>query len=644
MIAAGTAAIMPYYGMPVGLEVDGEPIEEVGFGYNRQIVTGLLRERLGYDGVVVTDWELVNDNRVGDQVLPARAWGVEHLDPHGRMERILDAGADQFGGEECVDVLLDLVAQGRVPRRESTSRPAASSRSSSGSASSTTPTSTRTRQPRPSVGADFRDAGYAAQARSVTVLAERPARVPHRLLPLATGLRIYAENVTTEALGRRGITGRAAGGRRRRHRPAHGTVRAAVRPLPGVVVPPGLARLPTRPGRPAGRGSPRTARWSSTWSSTARRSSTPLLPFAAAVVGELRLAATSALLDALTGRIAAVGRLPIDLPRSMDQVRSHPEDVPGFDDPLFPFGHGLSIIVGTCAYASHTALSPVPVEPRPSDLAGNPRRLFPRTSPRRASRPRAGPFRASVWTVTTFGGSSPAPEAQAWDRHRVTPLLEQAAHAAVAVDLPGDDPQSGLPEYAALVESAIEGRDEVVLVGQSLGGFTPSQPWPHVGGSRAIVLLNAMIPVPGETPGQWREAVGQEEARVAAARTGWLVYRVSRPRHLLPARRRPRRGRGGRVPPAPRERGRPSGRSALLPHARLSPSTSASGADDRFFPLELQQRVARDRLRVEPDVVPGGHLAALSHPTQAGGIPARCRRNSLRATHLTAHRYSSRGR
>ena len=67
----------------------GEPIEEVGFGYNRQVVTGLLREQLGYDGVVVTDWELVNDNHVGDQVLPARAWGVEHLDPHGRMELIL---------------------------------------------------------------------------------------------------------------------------------------------------------------------------------------------------------------------------------------------------------------------------------------------------------------------------------------------------------------------------------------------------------------------------------------------------------------------------------------------------------------------------------------------------------------------------
>ncbi|MDX3387173.1 glycoside hydrolase family 3 N-terminal domain-containing protein [Streptomyces niveiscabiei] len=61
-----TAAIMPSYGMPVGPEIDGVPIEEVGFGYNRQILTGLLRERLGYDGLIITDWELVNDNLVAE--------------------------------------------------------------------------------------------------------------------------------------------------------------------------------------------------------------------------------------------------------------------------------------------------------------------------------------------------------------------------------------------------------------------------------------------------------------------------------------------------------------------------------------------------------------------------------------------------
>lgn len=108
-IEQDTAAIMPYYGMPVGLELDGEPVEEVGFGYNKQVITSLLREKLGFDGLIITDWELVTDNIVGDQVLPARAWGVEELDARQRIARILEAGADQFGGEQCTDLLIELV-------------------------------------------------------------------------------------------------------------------------------------------------------------------------------------------------------------------------------------------------------------------------------------------------------------------------------------------------------------------------------------------------------------------------------------------------------------------------------------------------------------------------------------------------------
>ena len=69
---------------------------------------------------------------------------------------------------------------------------------------------------------------------------------------------------------------------------------------------------------------------------------TPLLPLAAAVVGSYG-SSDAALLDALTGRVPPRGRLPFDLPRSMDQVRAHHEDVAGYDDPLFPFGHGLGL-------------------------------------------------------------------------------------------------------------------------------------------------------------------------------------------------------------------------------------------------------------------------------------------------------------
>jgi beta-glucosidase len=109
-IDAGTSAIMPYYGMPVGAVYKGRPIEEVGFGFNKDVITGILREDLGYDGVVCTDWQLVTES----QYSPARAWGVEHLDRRARVARILDAGCDQLGGESCTDVLLSLVEDGAV--------------------------------------------------------------------------------------------------------------------------------------------------------------------------------------------------------------------------------------------------------------------------------------------------------------------------------------------------------------------------------------------------------------------------------------------------------------------------------------------------------------------------------------------------
>jgi pimeloyl-ACP methyl ester carboxylesterase len=62
--------------------------------------------------------------------------------------------------------------------------------------------------------------------------------------------------------------------------------------------------------------------------------------------------------------------------------------------------------------------------------------------------------------------------AATWYRHQVIPLLRQAGHQPIPVDLPGADPAAGLPEYARLITSAIGGRPDVVLVAQSLGGFT----------------------------------------------------------------------------------------------------------------------------------------------------------------------------
>ncbi len=194
MIAAGTSAIMPYYGMPVGLELDGEPVEPVGFSYNARIITGLLREELGFDGVVCTDWELINDNTVGDQILPARAWGVEHLAPSQRMERILQAGCDQFGGEECVELLVELVASGRVTeaRLDESVRRLLAVKFDLGLFDNPFVDEENAVEVVGSAG--FLAEGIRAQAESVTVLTN------DGLLPLRPHLLVYAEGFDVDAL------------------------------------------------------------------------------------------------------------------------------------------------------------------------------------------------------------------------------------------------------------------------------------------------------------------------------------------------------------------------------------------------------------------------------------------------------------
>lgn len=209
----------------------------------------------------------------------------------------------------------------------------------------------------------------------------------------------------------------------------------------------------------------------------------------------------------------------------------------------------------------------------------------------------------------------------AWYWHRVLPLLRHAGHRAVAVDLPGADARAGLAEYAQLVSAAIEGREvglagdddrgDVVVVAQSLGGFTA----PLVAGAagvRAVVLVNAMIPLPGETPGAWWEATGWEAARVAAAERGGYPVEFDVDAYFLHD-----------VPPDVaadgEEHQRPESEAVFGSPCAFDawpavPVRIAAGADDRFFPAPFQQAVARDRLGLAADLVPGGHLNALAQP------------------------------
>ncbi|PSN65209.1 beta glucosidase [Corynespora cassiicola Philippines] len=108
-IAAGARQMMPYYSRPIGTEY-----EEVGFSFNKGIITDLLRHELGFKGIVVSDWGLITDTVIRGQDMPARAWGVEYLSELERAARILNAGVDQFGGEQRPELIVELVQNGVI--------------------------------------------------------------------------------------------------------------------------------------------------------------------------------------------------------------------------------------------------------------------------------------------------------------------------------------------------------------------------------------------------------------------------------------------------------------------------------------------------------------------------------------------------
>jgi pimeloyl-ACP methyl ester carboxylesterase len=201
----------------------------------------------------------------------------------------------------------------------------------------------------------------------------------------------------------------------------------------------------------------------------------------------------------------------------------------------------------------------------------------------------------------------------AWYWHLLVPQLEKLGHEAISVDIREDDPNLGLPEYADIVQAAIGDRRDVVLVGQSLGAFTV----PVVANRvpvRMIVLVNAMTPLPGEKPGDWWEATGQAEARIKNDEQAGRSTEFTIETHFLHD-----------VPPdvaasgADEQRGpsdTPFGQPCEFERWPDVPIKVLVGRDDRFFPVDLQRRLAKDRLGIEPDEMPGGHLVALSNPVE----------------------------
>jgi pimeloyl-ACP methyl ester carboxylesterase len=204
----------------------------------------------------------------------------------------------------------------------------------------------------------------------------------------------------------------------------------------------------------------------------------------------------------------------------------------------------------------------------------------------------------------------PGAGGSAWYWHRVAPLLPDA----IAIDLPAADDSADLTTYADTVVDAVSGSsDPLILVAQSMGAFIAPIVASRVA-CASILLVNPMVPVAGETPGQWWEATGQRQARIA------YFERIGLGRnefdliedffHDVPDAVRAEALRQGE----PRQSDTPFSQPWPLDRWPDVPTMVIQGSDDRCFPLDFQRRVVRERLGLDLDVMPGGHLLALSRP------------------------------
>ncbi len=331
--AAGTSQIMPYYGMPVKTE-----FEEKGFAFNKAVITGLLREKYGFDGIVCTDWLLLNGLWMfGKELIEAKAWGVEHLSPIERAQLVLEAGCDQFGGESCPELIVELVRSGKISEERINQSVRRLLREKFRLGLFDQPYLDAEVTEKTIGRADFKARGELAQRKSIVLLKngqEKP------VLPLSGKPKIYIENIHPEIAALYGdvvsdlaqadfaILRLAAPYEKRKgfldslfhagdldfKSPEKERLLAILDKVP-TVVDFYFERPAVIPEINAG---------------------------AVALLGNFG-ANDAAVLDVIFGRFEPNGKLPFEIPSSLEAVRNQKEDLPyDSENPLYPFGFGLS--------------------------------------------------------------------------------------------------------------------------------------------------------------------------------------------------------------------------------------------------------------------------------------------------------------
>jgi len=354
--AANAAGVMPTYSILDGATWNGRPIESVGAAFNGQILTDMLRGQYRFQGVILTDWAITNDCtarcRAGapagerptfdDVGMP---WGVEDLPMQARFVKAVRAGVDQFGGTERADLLAQAVRAGELSeaRVDSSAVRVLTQKFALGLfedpyvdlAAATNRVGTEA----------FRTAGLDAQRRALVLLENQGGLLPLRSAGRERPLRVVVHGVAPEAASREGWIvvddpRQADVAIVRLHAPFE-TLHPGY--LFGVWIHEGS--LAFQDGDPDFDAFKRlSAVVPAIVAVYLERPAilTPIRDRARAVIANFGVS-DAALLDVITGRAKPEGKLPFELPASMEAVGAQRPDVP-YDSarPLYPFGFGRS--------------------------------------------------------------------------------------------------------------------------------------------------------------------------------------------------------------------------------------------------------------------------------------------------------------
>jgi beta-glucosidase len=329
---AGTAAIMPYYGVPVG-----QTDEEVAMSFNKTIITKLLREKYQYDGVVCTDWGLISDNVTPAWTWPARAWGVEGLSEVERVRKALDAGVDQFGGESKPEHVVQLVKEGKLTeaRIDLSVRRLLALKFRLGLFDDPYVNEAKVTQV---VGnPEFQKEADAAQRRAMTLLKNDKSTLPLK----SSKIKIYVKDIKPEIASQ------------------YGTVVNSPREADVAIIRLNTPWVPVETDIPLARmfhHGDLDFKGQELQSILDICKAVPTIVDIyldrPAVIPEINAAAKAvlanfgasdaAVLDVVFGKSKPEGKLPFELPSSMEAVRKQKPDVPyDSEKPLYPFGFGL---------------------------------------------------------------------------------------------------------------------------------------------------------------------------------------------------------------------------------------------------------------------------------------------------------------